>query len=204
MNNKNLSNNFVFSLYQKDVLLFEGSIDANQFSPYTRNSIDIRSILPKVITILQKTLSMKNYDVEFNSAVENSLNFYKYNQNLINTYPQHQRNSMYYNPKSITYEIDGKVIKGVECKLGLYVNNNTIVEREFYVDGFNPVSRWSNDLTSTCKYIVDLINKHIQTSDINNIWDDYDLINKMGLSTTQIRELPDNRRRELLRKIHNN
>ena len=50
MNNKNLSNNFVFSLYQKDVLLFEGSIDANQFSPYTRNSIDIRSILPKVIT----------------------------------------------------------------------------------------------------------------------------------------------------------
>lgn len=213
MYNKNLSNNFIFSLHQNDVLLFEGVIDAGQFNPYTRNSIDIRSILPKIITTLQKTLSKKSYDVEVelgreikdvngkDDLVEKTINLYHYNQKMINDYPQYMRSEMYYNPKPVTHEIEDKVIKGVECKIGLYVNDNTIVEREFYVDGFNPVSRWSVDLTGTCEYIVELISDHIKNSDVNNMWDDYDLINKAGYSINQIRELPEYKRRSLLNKI---
>lgn len=206
---KDYNNEFKFSLYQEDILLCEKIFDADQFNPFTRYSIDIREILPRAITKLQKTLSKRNYQTEIevgrvDDTSEDASEVYElfqYHQKMVNAYPQEYRSGMRYSPQSIVQQIEDKTIRGVECKIGFYINDKTIVERVFYVDGFNLVSRWSGDIVYAVNEIVDTIFNHIKRSDIRNMWDDYDLINVMGLTINQIRELPLQKREELLRKL---
>ena len=108
---------------------------------------------------------------------------------------------MYYNPTPITQQIDDKIIHGVEFKFGLYINNNPIVERIFYVDSFNPISRWSVDIVETFVEITDSIVERIKKNDIKNIWDDYDLINRKGLTFLHVRELSLADRERLLNSL---
>ena len=197
MSNKEFNNTFRFSLYQEDVLLGEKSFDADLFNPITRYSIDIRHILPKIITNLQKVLSKRNYTTN----IGNGFDLFIYNKKLINSYPQNIRESLRYNPQPITQKIDDKIIKGVECKIGLYINDKPIVERLFYVDGYNVVARWSVDLINEVIFATDTIYHHIKNSDVTNMWDDYDLINLRGLNINQIRELSPAKRDEMLRKL---
>lgn len=218
-NEKEFTNMFRFTLTQGDVLLCEKMFNADDYNPFTRYSINIRDILPKAITRLQKTLSRKNYDTTIEVGRRNpsdikspevSYDLYQYNKKIINSYPNSIKNEFYYNPTSIVQQVEDnvtgemKTIRGVECKIGLYINDKTIVERVFYVDGFNPVARWSVDLTYTVIEISDMIKNQIKKTDIRNMWDDYDLINYRGLSIAQIRELPPFKREELLRKIRSN
>ena len=203
---KVFENVFRFALTQGDVLLCEKLFEADDFNPFTRYSIDIRDILPRAITRLQKTLSKRSYDVvaevgkdELGESV--SLNLLKYNQNLVNSYPQRYRNSMRYSPTPKVQHIEEKTIRGVECKIGLYINENPIVERVFYVDGFNTVAKQSTDLTYVVTDIAEIIAAKIKRNDIKNMWDDYDLINMRGLSINQIRELPIGKREYLIRQL---
>lgn len=206
MNEKAFNNEFKFSLYQGDVLLCEKVFDADQFNPFTRYSIDIRDILPRIITKLQKTLSKRSYDVIINVGkshrnYEVLYDLYGYYQKMVNLYPNHYKNNLRYNPQPIIQQIEDKTIKGVECKMGFYINNNPIVERLFYVDNFNPVSRWSVDLLDVVIEITDTIGDKIKKNDIKNMWDDYDLINYRGLSINQIRELTPYKREEMLKRL---
>lgn len=213
MNEKENNNVFRFSLSQGNVLLCEKMFDADKFNPFTRYSIDVRDILPRAITKLQKALSKRSYDVvaevgRFDTTVKDSENevydLYAYNQKMINLYPKEWRNEIRYNPQSIIQQIEQKTIRGVPCKIGLYINENPIVEREFFVDGFNPVARQSLDITYAVTEIADAIFEKIKRNDIKNMWDDYDLINYRGLSINQIRELPSFKREEMLRKLKRN
>lgn len=220
MDGKN-QNEFTFSLYQgnltfknggdgssettfnEEVLLCEKVFDADVFNPFTRYSIDIRNILPHSISRLQKTLSRKNYDVV--ASVGNGVDYdmKEYHTKMVKTYPKELRNGMWYNPKSQKQEIDNdKIIKGVPCRIGLYINGNPIVERIFYVDNFNPIARFSLDIVDTVVSIVDIISDQIKGVDIKNMWDDYDLIDKGGLNINQIRELSPGKRAYLLRTIN--
>lgn len=200
MSEKEYNNVFRFSLYQGNIVLCEKIFSADQFNPFTRYSIDIRDILPKAITKLQKTLSRKSY----NTLIDTDFDLYGYRQAMIDLYPEHQRHGMKYNPQPIVQQIEEKIIRGVECKIGLYINDKPIVERLFYVDGFNPVARWSVDLTNAVVEITNTISNQIKKNDIKNMWDDYDLINVRGLSINQIRELPTSKREELLRELRKN
>jgi hypothetical protein len=211
MNEKD-SNTFKFVLTQGQVLLCEKMIDANQFNPITRYSINIRDILPKAITKLQKALSRKNYDVicevgRKDVTVLDSENYdydlYEYYSNLVESYPRQYRDNMYYNPQPITQQIEERTIKGVECKIGFYINEKPIVERQFYVDGFNPMARWSTELTEAVVDITDAIFYQIKRDDVKNMWDDYDLINIKGFSISQIREFPIGKRLDILRSMRN-
>jgi hypothetical protein len=202
MNEKNYDNQFKFSLYQEDIVLGERIFSADNFNPFTRYSIDIRDLLPHIITRLQKVLSKRSYDVELDCGDNKNYNFYKHTQNLINSYPKRWQRGMRYNPEVKKHEFEDKTIRGVECKIGLYINDNPIVERVFYVDGFNPVARYSVDVLYTVINIADEIFINIKDADIRNMWDDYDLINKKGLSINQIRELPVHRRESLLRSLN--
>ena len=207
MNEKEHSNLFRFSLYQTDVLLCEKVFDADQFNPFTRYSIDIRDILPRSITRLQKVLSRRSY----NTVIEGGEvygDLYQFNQKMINLYPKEYREGMRYNPQPVIQQIsieqEEKTIRGVECKIGFYINDKPIVERTFYVDGFNPVARWSVDLIDEVVYVTNTIKSKILNSDEKNMWDDYDLINMKGLSITQIRELTPSKREEMLRRLRRN
>ena len=59
--------------------------------------------------------------------------------------------------------------KGVECKIGLYVNDNPIVERLFYVDRFNPDVRWSVDIVECVVDITNQIFEKMKMCDIINM-----------------------------------
>ena len=206
MNENEFSNLFKFSLTQGDVLLCEVMFDANKFNPFTRYSIDIRDILPCAITKLQKVLSRRSYEVIFDVGLdsdfeEKSYNLLKYHQMMISKYPEEFRNIMRYSPIPVVRKFKDKTIRGVECKIGLYINNNPIVERQFYVDGFNSVARHSLDVMYTVSDIMEIIRNKIKRNDIKNMWDDYDLINMKGLSITQIRELSIGKRQFLLRGL---
>lgn len=210
MTNKISNNVFRFSLYQEDILLCEKIFNADKFNPFTRYSINIRDILPRTITRFQKILSRRNYDVQIEVGREDTndvdspmmvYDLFRYNQNILNSYPKEWRERMRYYPKSIVRQIEDKIIRGVECKMGLYINDHPIVEREFYVDGYNAVARWSTDLTEAVVEVTDLIAHQIKKNDIKNMWDDYDLINMRGLSINQIRELSLGKREELLRRL---
>jgi len=200
MSEKEFNNEFRFLLYQGNVLLGEKVFDADKFNPFTRYSIDIREILPRTITKIQKVLSKRNYLTE----LDETMDLFQYHQKMINTYPQEWRTGMRYNPQPIIQQIEEKVIRGVECKIGFYINDKTIVERLFYVDGFNPVARWSVDLIDTVVEVANTIFNQIKRNDISNMWDDYDLINQRGLSINQIRELSPAKREEMLRKLRRN
>jgi hypothetical protein len=225
MNDKEYNNVFRFSLhqgnivdgeFQEEVLLCEKMFDADQFNPFTRYSIDVRDILPRAITKLQKTLSKRSYDVmievgridvseiDMLEDVEMAYDLYAYHQKMIHSYPKHWRNGMRYNPQSVVQQIEQKTIRGVPCKIGLYINENPIVEREFFVDGFNPVARQSVDILYAVIEITDQIEAKIKKNDIRNMWDDYDLINYRGLSINQIRELHPAKRAEMLRRLRRN
>lgn len=210
MNDKDYNNTFRFVLRQGNLLLCEKIFDADKFNPLTRYSIDIRDILPRAITKLQKTLSKKRYDTMFevgriNTDIKDSENYfydlYHYTQNIIDSYPIEIKNNLRYNPLVITQQIEDKTIKGVECKIGFYINTYPIVERVFYVDGYNPICRWSVDVVDAVVEITDAIFDKIKDTDIKNMWDDYDLINVRGLSINQIRELSFSKRCEMLRRI---
>jgi len=204
MSEKEYNNTFRFALYQGDVLLGEKIFDADKFNPFTRYSINIRDILPRAITKLQKVLSKKNYDTIIDCGNETYYDLYQYTQNIINSYPQYMKSEMRYNPQAIVQQIEEKTIRGVECKIGFYINENPIVERVFYVDGFNPVARWSIDVIDAVVEIANIIFKQIKGNDIKNMWDDYDLINLRGLSINQIRELSTGKREDMLRKLRKN
>jgi len=211
MSEKEYNNELKFSLHQGDVLLCENIFDADQFNPFTRYSIDIREILPRAITKLQKCLSKRSYqtdievgreDVTNEEGAQVSYELFQYHQKMINLYPQSYRNELRYIPQSIVQQIEEKTIRGVECKIGLYINNKPIVERVFYVDGFNPVARWSADVVYAMSDITDLIFEKIKKSDVKNMWDDYDLINLRGLSIVEIRCLSPLQREQMLRRLN--
>jgi hypothetical protein len=211
MSEKEHTNNFRFVLKQGDVLLCEKIYDADNYSPFTRYSINIRDILPKAIVRLQKMMSKRNYNTEFeigridvldNNSEMQYIDTLKYVQSLIAKYPDNYRTGMRYCPQPTNQQIEEKNIRGVECKIGLYMNDSPIVEREFYVDGFNPISRYSIDLIETVLDISDSIFERVRTNDIKNIWDDYLLINKMGFTLNQIREMTNSSRTHYLSLIN--
>lgn len=204
MNEKEYSNVFRFSLHQEKVLLAEAIFDADQFNPFTRYSIDIRDILPRAITRIQKTLSRRSYDVVAEVGNDKSYDLFAYRQKTISSYPSKYRNSMRYNPESVVQQIENKTIRGVPCKIGFYINENPIVEREFYVDGFNPVALVSVDVPQMVVEISNKIEDKIKRDDVANMWDDYDLINHRGLSINQIRELHPAKRAEMVRRLRRN
>ncbi len=192
---------FRFSLYQEDVLLGEKIFDAEVFNPFTRYSIDIRDILPQAITRMQKLLSRKRYDTELEVGNDKTYDMFRHVKGLVDAYPKEWRRDMIYSPRPVRHHIEDKIIRGVECKIGLYINDNPIVERVFFVDGFNPIVRYSIDVVDGVVEITEQIKEQIKRIDMKNMWDDYDLINKRGLSINQIRELSTSKRAYLLRSL---
>ena len=213
MSEREYNNVFRFSVYQQDVLLCEKIFDADQFNPFTRYSINIRDILPRIITKLQKMLSRRSYDVQVEVGREDitdkksailTYDVFAHHQEMINLYPKEWREGMRYRPNVKVQKLEDKTIRGVECKMGLYINDYPIVERMFYVDGYSPVARYSFDLIELVVDTADFISSKIKRDDIRNMWDDYDLINERGLSINQIRELHPAKRAELLRRLRRN
>ena len=187
------TNNFKFVLYQGENIVVEKIFNADVFNPIIRYSVDIREFIPTIIQNLQKVMSRRNLNYK-----DIKYNFVNYDKDLIDFY--RVDNNKLSKPNFIKYNYGNKTIKGVECKFGLYINNNPIVERKFYVDNYNPVSRFSTEIINTVDEIVEDIHLFLKDLDVNHMWNDYTLINTYGLYVNQIRELSKNRRKEMIEK----
>jgi len=157
------------SLYQENVLFYEGIIDNTQFHPQVKKNIDIRSLLPDAIRSLQKVLSKRKCDFILPTGKHTH---YNNEHEVINHLMRMGCNNLDYNPVVVEKKIMGRVYTGVEFKLGFYLNDKTIVERDFYVNGFNPMSRYNVEVTYQCNDILNNIVSYIKMIDINNICDE--------------------------------
>ena len=169
------NNTYRLALLQGETVLCE-RIYLNQPIRY---SINIRDILRDVVKKFQKVLSRNNYDCCIERGEDSYYNLFEYNQKQISLYPREIQNDFRYNPE-ISKEIvsdtrDGvvkeKEIRGVKCKMGLYINEKPIVEREFYVDGFNPVAKFSVDVLDAVNEVGEMILNKIKPSDEKYVWD---------------------------------
>ncbi len=214
MNEKDYSANnaYKFSLYQQNVLLCEKEFDTNQFSPLTRYSVNIVGIMKQAINELQKCLSKKSYETTRGSNESpyyemlgaTPYDLYQHHKTLLSTYSQKNQDIMAYNPEPTSEQFNEKIIKGVECEIKFYINDKPIVKRTFRVNNFNPIARWSYDVKETVVNIADVIFQEIKKSDLKGMWQNYDLINKRGLTINQINELSPQKRNEMLRSIGSN
>lgn len=194
-------NNFKFSLYLGDDVINETIFSADVFNPVIRYSVDIRNNIPLIINRLQKVLSSKNlnYTIYFNKKSYNFLNYYR---KILKSYKNYIDNKLIM-PEIKTVKINDRVISGVEFKFCFHINDNLIVERVFYVERYNPLSRFSIELSSVINNISNEIYNFLKKSDIDHMWDDYDLIHFYGLHINQIRELPKTKRIRLLDDLNN-
>lgn len=188
-------NNYKFVLYQGEDVINERIFSADQFNPVVRYFVDIRDIIPSIIQRLQKTLSRKNlnfkdHDYDFLTSYKNQISLE--NKEFVNKLSK---------PAVIKQNFSGKTIKGVECKFGLYINDNPIVERKFYVDNYNPACRFSTEIVSIVNDVCEEIYTSLKNNDVNHMWEDYTLINTYGLHVNQIRELNHIKRGELLENV---
>lgn len=203
--NEEKGNVFKFGLYQENDVVSETMFSADVFNPVIRYSVDIRSDVSSIISRLQRVLSTRNsqlnFKFDFNDISYDNLKTYK---DSIHGVDINNYLTKLSKPKTKKKTIKGNVISGVEYKFGLYINNNPIVERIFYVNNYNPNSRFSNELASVTNEIVSSIIEQLKKSDVKHMWDDYDLINHYGLYINQIRDLSKNKREKMLTDIKSN
>lgn len=168
------NNNLTFSLYQENVLLCEKIMNGDLFDL----PIDVRPILSRNIGKLQKVLSKTNYNTTYYVGNNKTYDFIGHVQSFINSFPEDCQDELIYSPTSTIKEIGEWKMSGVECKFSLTRNDRLIVERFFYVKGFNPNSRYSTDLIDVVNDFCDDINKLVKWIDINHMWEDFEKINK--------------------------
>lgn len=190
-------NNFKFGLYQEDKLIVEKKFSADNYNPNTRYSVNIRHMIPSIVSDLQGVLSSKNLTFDYWGY-----DFLKHYNDQVDLYSYEIKRELRKRPKESEQIINGRKIIGVRFKFGLYINENTIVERYFYVNNYNPDSINSVDIYSSVEYIVYKIDEMLVEIDKRHIWEDYDLINKRNLPIHVIRDLHPKRREELLNSIY--
>ena len=204
MSERSHENTFKLGVYQAGSTVCERIFSANVFNPVIRYSVDIREMIPSIIGKLQRTLSRKNincyYERGYLHEGDNIRNAYSlialYKKTLDGKVPGYVNKLT--RPPVVSKVINNKTITGVECKFGLYINSNPIVERNFYVDQYNPASRFSLEIVETVNDLADDISNHLKRFDVRHMWHDYDLINTYGIYIHQIRELSKDLRRKML------
>lgn len=190
------NNNFKFVIEQNGSVVTERIFSADVFNPIIRYSVDIRDIIPSITQKLQEIMSSNDltYQTHGYDLVENY-------ENLVDYYNVSENKLVV--PKYVKYTHKNKKIRGVECKFGLYMNNNPIVERKVYVDNYNPKSRFSQEIVDFTNEVVDEIHNSLKTLDEEQMWGDYILINTFGLFQNQIRELSKEKRKEMIDNYSN-
>jgi len=194
---KRVENNFKFGLYLRGEKIYERIFSADLYNPVVRYSVDIRENIPSIISSIQEILQSNNL-THTNFLNKNSMSYYEYICKINKMHP-----IKLFVPQPYGNKEDSKTKfqgKGTEFKFGVYINTNPIVERNFYVDKYNPESRFSNELPELLDEIVKYLQNHLRNSDLKHMWNDYDLINIYELTIQKVRDLSKEKRIEYLNR----
>lgn len=195
---------FKFGVYQGDNILCEVSDSAEKFNPAIRNSVKIRGDIFQIINKLSKVLSQQKYNTVYGLGKDNkSLNFKKLAGIEIEKYPKFIKDDIYFGLKpKVKANPYNEYNVGVECKFVLYINNYTIVERDFYVEGYNSDVKYSTDIIDVCEDILGGILDKLRKEDINFAWENKDINDRFGLNYMQIFELSQEQRSSYIKQIY--
>jgi hypothetical protein len=196
---KKHQNLFKFGLYQNGEPVMERIFSADNYNPVVRYSVDIRDRISDIISKLSKTLSRK------------TLSYTLLNYDNLDWYINHVKSDLskrripnkLSQPDIVKFKKGSQEFYGAQLRIGLYINNHPIVERDFGVIEYNPSARFSKELLELFNTIVSDIETHLYNVDLKHMWDDYDVINTYGLNIGQIRELSKQKRQDLLRNLKN-
>jgi hypothetical protein len=203
---KKMENNFKFGVYLRNEKIYERIFSADIYNPVVRYSVDIRDKIPTIISNLQAQLSMNSSNINFNHIPDTESDGFEFETMA---YYKHICKINRMQPIKLfvpTVNKDSSLPKskyqgrGTEFKFGVYINANPIVERNFYVENYNPETRFSSEFYSLLNDIVDYLCSYLKKSDFNHMWDDYDLINTYDLKIQQVRELSKDKREEFLNR----
>lgn len=195
---------FKFGVYQGDNVLCEICDSAEKFNPAIRNSVKIRSEIFQIINKLSRVLSQDKYNTVYGLGKDSKpLNFKKIASIEIEKYPKFIKDDILFGLKpKVKINPYNEYNSGVECKFVLYINNNTIVERDFYVEGYNQDVKYSTDIIDVCQDILDTILDKLRKEDINFAWENKDINEKFGLNYMQIFELSQEQRSSYIKQIY--
>lgn len=193
--------NYKLVLWQGEDVIAETIFDALQYSPAVRLSVDVRGLVKGFISNLQKTLSSKNLQTCISVGNDKTYDLEGYFKEQVKRYPLDIQKEFNKIPEVTSQTFDGITISGVECKLGLYINENPVIERVFYVYNYNPAVRYSLDAVHTLDYIKYLIMEHLRKEDLNYMIDNSILLSNYKMTINDIYILPKRERCQLLQKV---
>jgi hypothetical protein len=192
MENREKPNNlFKLRLSLEGNFINERVFNADDYNQVTMHQVNLKSIINSIQRKLQTVLTYKYPTTKMNGY------------ELLEHYKNNSDKSRLNIPQHRSIIINDKEYKGVEIKMGVYLNDNFIFERDIYVDRYNPNTLFSSELYYTISEIVDDIKQKIKKDDVKRMWEDYDIINKFNLKITQVRDLSKEERRTLLNRLYN-
>lgn len=192
--------NFKFVLYLNNEPVSEVTFPADTYNQYVRYSVNIKDIAGDMIKKFQTILS----------TTSNKLNFQYSDYNLLKMYKDSIPDNISFKDSKLYRKSEGSSDEGYytnpdeQFKFILYVNDNHVIERNFFVKKFNPESRFSTDLLDYMLEFSDSLQVYLAKKDIENMYEEFDIKNKFNKSITEIRTLNKFDRDNLLKQIYNN
>lgn len=160
-NRLNDGNFFKFGLYFKDnTPLIESIFNTDEYSQRIKNSLELRPRANEFIKRFVKVLTQKS-------------NFYttKIGEYNLSSYAR-KIEKEYYRVYSTQDSFFNKE-KETAFKYVFFINDSIVIERNFNVYYFNPVSRFSLELNETFRDILDDIKNMVKKQDEYKQWEEY-------------------------------
>jgi hypothetical protein len=202
-------NNFKLGIYLADQeqldTIIERVFSADLYSPQVRNTIDIKNYYPTILKGINQLFNKQSFNHKLNEY--DLLGKY---EDLLSQYGIDYSNSKLSRPNVHEIFIDDRAnvgqkitISGVPIKIGLYLNDNPIIERIIYIRKYNPNVRFSTELYDFVADTVNDICEDIKTKDIAYQLNEQNNFYTKPTNTTpiQIGEFTKEKRTELLNRI---
>lgn len=190
-----------FALFLNNEVIAERIFPADVYNQFVRYSINIRELASDMIKGFQNVLQTQ----------DNKLTFEYDNYDLLDHYINTNHNHLSSKDSKIVRQSVGKlgedgfyINPDEQFKFILFLNDNHVIERNFFVKRYNPNSRYSVDLMYHFEHVVKDIQNFIKKKDVSVMWEELDLKTHCRLSMDEIRSLTKIDRENLLRKIYNN
>ncbi len=161
-----------FVLYLNGQIISQTEFPAYVYNQNVRYFVNIKELAPEFIKSLQGVLSSRDENLELTFNGYNLFKEYQkqlsINKKVVNAFPAPLNKLDRINEEEY---VEGRYTnKGEQFKFILYINENHIIERNFYVKNYNPKSRFSADLVETIYDIVSDIKQHIKKNDDVYMW----------------------------------
>jgi hypothetical protein len=168
-------NQFKFGLYLNGRTVAERIFDGNVYNQAIRSSVNIKSMTHEIMSGFQSILMRPSPMLNFkHGEVDN---------------------------REFDFNFDYPETLNPSFKYILKINAHTIIERDFFVRGFNRMSIYSMDIIEEVDYFVEQFQKDIKKKDMVYIWDNVDLMNHYRLPMSEIHRLDRSVRQQMLDKI---